>query len=425
MKKQHLFIMAFLLAGTIAAYAQNYDKSKIPAYTLEDPLQFVDGRKVRNAKAWELRRQEIQEIFQSEMYGRKPADPGTIVLETVEQGTTLAGFADRRQIRMWFKEDKSGPKIDWLVLTPKFAKGPVPTVILLNYGGNHTVLPDEEILMFPGYELWKGGIVPGERGRLSKPNEDSILPVSMILARGYAVVTACYEDVAPDIDPGTDEEKEMYAYKRVFDLWGPRDTSRLDNTTSLMAWAWGLMRGMDMIEKDSALDQTKVLVTGYSRLGKAALIAGAFDDRFAVVVPNQTGGGGAPLAKHYYGENIRTETTSFKHWYCRAYDKYADNEASLHFDQHLMLACVAPRALLIEGFDNPWYDTEGEFLAVKAASPVWKFLGKKGVPDVTWPDDFDTKAIGPNLGYVRRNQEHGISAYDWTWMLDFADSNFH
>ena len=91
----------------------------------------------------------------------------------------------------------------------------------------------------------------------------------------------------------------------------------------------------------------------------------------------------------------------------------------------MLLACVAPRALLIEGFDTSrWMDTEGEYLACKAAAPVWKFLGKGTMPDVPYPDNYDLSAIGDSFGYVRRSEDHGISGYDWQWMLDFADRAF-
>ena len=93
------------------------------------------------------------------------------------------------------------------------------------------------------------------------------------------------------------------------------------------------------------------------------------------------------------------------------------------FDQHLLVSCIAPRAFLVEGFNNPWFDTRGEFLCLKAASPVWTFLGAPGLPDVDWPDDYDTSAIGPRLGYARHPHGHGLSATDWTWILDFADIN--
>lgn len=421
--KKILLIVSFLFSGLLLKaqqkYKVNYDESKIPPYTLEDPLRFVDGKRVRKSN-WPKRREEILNIFQREMYGQLPPVPDTVVVETVEEGPTMAGHATRKQVRMWFRTDRTGPSINWLILTPTFSKGTVPTVLMLNYSGNHTVVPDEEVLI-PDFKYHV--YIPHtekERGTMQDPNDRSIIPANMILARGYAFVTACYEDVSPD--PDGRENQDKYAYTRIFDLWGPRDPKRTDNTTSLMAWAWALMRGMDMIENDPILDENKVVVTGSSRLGKAALIAGAFDERFSVVVPNQTGKGGAPLSKRYFGENVHVDIQSFSHWYCRAYDKYAGNESAMPYDQHLLLSCVAPRALMIQGFDEPWFDTKGEFLALQAASPVWKMLGKNGLPKVDFPGDYDRSAIGAYMAYYHRPLAHGISALDWQWMLDFADS---
>ena len=415
-------------ARTKAYATVNYDESAIPPYTLEDPLSYADGRKLRSKNEWPARRQEILEIFQREMYGQMPP-AGEIFLETLEEGTTLAGFALRRQVRMWFRADHTGPHIDWLQLIPTQVQGPCPAILLLNYTGNHEVLEDKEIVVT---ESWlretPHKASQNARGKYNHDGLDHVFPVSALLARGYALVTACYCDISPDPDPLQEADgvilQDSFAYTGVFDLWGPRDASRTDNTTSLAAWAWALMRGMDMLVQDPAFDEKRVVLTGYSRLGKAALWAGAFDERFPVVVPVQSGGGGAPLAKRDYGEKIATEVTSFRHWYCRAYDKYAYDTAAMPFDQHLLVSCVAPRALLIEGFDKPWFDTKGEFLALQAASPVWKFLGNAGLPAVDWPDDYDTSAIGHRLGYVRRDQGHGISAIDWMWMLDFADGVF-
>ena len=430
-KRIIVVVAALLVLPQLLVFGQrkvNYDESAVAPYTLEDPLVFANGKKVRNKKQWPARRQEILEIFQREMYGQMPPKGDGIWLETLGEGTTLAGFATRRQVRMWFRPDKTGPKIDWLIVLPKHVQGPVPTVLLLNYTGNHEFLFDKEILVT---DSWMRGAernhhaLEETRGLYARDGGDNVYPVGMLVARGYAVVTCCYCDISPDPDPGLMEDgvllQKTLAYTGVFDLWGKRDDSRDDNTTSLEAWAWGLMRGMDMICQDPLLDENKVILTGYSRLGKAALIAGAFDERFPVVVPVQTGGGGVPLAKRNFGETVGTETVSFTHWYCRAYDKYADNTDALPFDQHMLLACIAPRALLVEGFDQPWFDTKGEFLSVQAASPVWKFLGSKGLPEVSWPADYETSAIGPRLGYVRRPNEHGISMIDWIWMLDFAE----
>jgi hypothetical protein len=251
----------------------------------------------------------------------------------------------------------------------------------------------------------------------------------MLIARGYAVMSACYCEVSPDPD-WTEKNpafrQDPFAYTGVFELWGKRDESRTDNPTAIGAWAWALSRGLDYAETDPLLDAKRSVVTGCSRLGKAALLAAARDERFAVCVPNQTGGGGAPLAKRDYGENTSTENVMFTHWYCKAYRKYSEKPwETLTFDQHMLLAAVAPRALLVQGFDTSrWMHTKGEYLACRAAAPVWKFLGRGTMPDVPYPDNYCTSGIGESFGYVRRSEQHGISAHDWMWLLDFADREF-
>ncbi len=405
-------------------FTYNTDESKVGPYSLEDPLRFADGRPVLSAPEWRERRGEILSLFEREMYGRIP-DSCPVYLDSLEGGSTLAGFGRRKQVRMWFDDARTGPHIDWLILYPAQAREPVPAVILLNYYGNHTIVSDPQVLV---PECWlddsKTYRISGNRaseegrGLFQDRNLLTVYPVDMILARGYAFVTACYGDVSPD--PEDPELQKQIALQGVFDLWP--DSGKEGGPRSLGAWAWALMRGMDMIEADPALDASRVLLTGSSRLGKAALLAGAYDERFAAVVLNQTGGGGVPLAKRDFGEHVRSESARFTHWFSPAYAKYAGCEAStMPFDQHLLVSCIAPRPLLVEGFDNPWFDTRGEFLCLEAASPVWRFLGAEGLPDVDWPDDYDTSAIGPVLGYVRRDQGHGIAAIDWTWLLDFAD----
>ena len=436
MRKFTIILITAIYAITTSAYAQNYDEAKVGNYPLPDPLTFADGKKVKNKKQWAERREEILDIFQKEMYGQMPAAPEGIALETLEQGKTLGGYATRRQVRMWFNKDKSGPKVDWLIVTPDHIEGPVPTIMLLNYNGNHTLLTDEEILLNENwmrdnddFHIYNNRVHERSRGKRLDPNLRSIIPINMLVANGYAVVTACYADISPDPD-GKDVDKDgislkdRFAYTGIFELWGERDESRDDNTAALAAWGWVLMRGMDMIEQDSRLDEKRVILTGSSRLAKAALLAGAFDERFPVVVLNQTGGGGVPLQKHYFGENVATMTRQFKYWYCKGFAKYADNEENMPFDQHMLLACIAPRALMIQGFNEEWFDTKGEFLAAKAASPVWEFLGEKGLPDVEWPADYEKSAIGPRLAYYHRDNKHGIAAIDWVWMLEFANKVF-
>ena len=416
--------------GDVECYV-NYDKARIAPYRLEDPLTFLDGRKVKTAADWEARRKEILGIFAREMYGVEPPLPEALNAELVDEKVACAGFAIRRQYRMTFTPDKSGPVVNWIAWIPRWTRKPAPVVLFLNYRGNHELVTDPDV---PVMTAWSrnGKFVKDHRasestrGLMVQTDSDTKFPLGMLLSRGYAVMSACYCEVSPD--PAHSEKdpqfsQKTFAYTGVFSLWGPRDESRTDNVTALGAWAWALSRGLDLAERIPEIDAKKSVVTGCSRLGKAALIAAARDTRFAVCVPNQCGGGGVCLAKRDFGENVNTEVHSFSHWYCRAYDKYAKDPANLlTFDQHLLVASVAPRALLVEGFDtSPWMDTEGEYLACRAAAPVWAFLGKGTMPDVPYPENYEETAIGESLGYVRRSENHGISECDWMWLLDFAD----
>lgn len=411
----------------------NYDQAKIPAFTLEDPLTFVDGRAVTKAN-WAERRREILDIFSREMFGVEPPMPEAVVTDLVDEKTgAVSGYAIRRQYRMWFKADRSGPCVTWIVWIPRYAKHPVPVISFLNYRGNASLVPDADIPMMTAWcrngKYVTGHKVPeATRGENQNTEMATDFPIRTILARGYAVMSACYCEVSPDPEATETDPRyrqDTFAYTGVFDLWGRRDPSRTDNITAIGAWGWALSRGLDLAERIPEIDAKKSVVTGCSRLAKAALLAAARDERFAVCVPCQTGGGGVPLAKRDYGENISTENRAFTHWYCTAYAKYAkEPHKTMPFDQHLLLACVAPRALLVEGFNEKWFDTEGEYLSVKAASPVWELLRGSGLPKGDWPANYETSAIGAWLGYVRRSEQHGISAYDWMWTMNFADRIF-
>ena len=447
---RHLCVAVYALcvgSSVAAAKPVNYNEAAVPPYELPELMRFADGRPVLSASDWPERRREILGVFAREMFGQEPPAPQTLKLELIEEGATAAGLGIRRQYRMRFREVHAGPWLDWLVVIPNRIRGenpeirngrvvcenpaPVPVALFLNYGGNHTLMDDPEIIV--PTNVWycssasrKNGtfaLHPDRRAFLRRTGYRYAFPLEEFLSRGVAVMSCCQAQVSPDIEPSNGDTIDM-AWHGVFDLWGPRDETRDDNPTTLGAWAWALSRGLDLAEKIPEIDASRSLVTGCSRLGKAALIAGARDERFAVVVPNQTGGGGAPLAKRYFGEPVATETVAFPHWFCPAYRKYADNEAALPFDQHWLLACVAPRALLVEGFGLPWFDPLGEFLSCRAASPAWELHGLPGLPPGDFPSPYDTSRIGMRLGYVRRGGAHGLSALDWHWALDFAEQAF-
>ena len=395
----------------------NYDESKAGGYELEDPLVAADGRRIDSPADWPARRREILSVLEKEEYGVWPAKPETLVIDRTGEAPIMYETAVRRHYAMYFRSDRTGPRIDWMLMMPRECKERPPVIVILNYRGNQELLPDADIPIMdawvPGRCVPKDAAVPNRMDARSRGFMR--WPFDTVLARGYAVLTACYQQLATDA-----ETKEMTVGQMrengCYRLW-PKG----QDTGALAVWGWGICRGLDLAERIPELEADKSVAFGYSRLGKAALLAGAFDERFKVIVPCQTGGGGVPLQKRDYGENAYWMTRVFPHWFGSGYFKYDGKEKQMPFDQHFLLAAVAPRHLLVEGFNEAWYDPKGEYLACRAASPVWEFLGKRGLPGETMPETYSTAAIGPHLGYVRRNGSHGISGYDWNWMLDFAD----
>ena len=370
----------------------NYDEAKTGegAYELEDPLTFADGRKVATKADWAARRKEILALFEREVYGRLPPKPAEMTFEVTKEEMSADRFATTRVYRQYFRADKTGPAIDWFVVVPRHAKGKAPVFLHLNYGGLASVA--------------------------AMRTNHYPLPWDQLVAHGYAFMSAKYTQITSDLKTGVGD-----VFNGVCELWGPRDPKATDNPGALMVWAWGLMRGLDLAERIPEIDAAKNVVIGSSRLGKAALLAAAYDERFAVCIPNQTGAVGVQLMKRTYGETLKAQHLTLPHWYCQAAWKYEDDPKAQPFDQHLLLACVAPRNLLLECYHKKWFDPKGEFLAAKAASPAWEFLTGKGLGLADMPPPYDDSSVRPPFGYVRRTECHGLSPYDWKWAIDFAN----
>lgn len=163
-----------------------------------------------------------------------------------------------------------------------------------------------------------------------------------------------------------------------------------------------------------------MVVFGWSRLGKAALWAGARDERFALTIAHESGAGGAALSKRVYGEDVERLNRVFPHSYCRAFRRYSEREADLPFDQHQVIACSAPRPVCVgSALDDRGADPRGEFLAAKAAEPVYRLLGASGLGADTWPPT--APALGGALGYHLRPGGHDVTDADWAAYLDFCD----
>lgn len=381
-----------------------------------DPLIAVDGSVIDSAAAWrDVRRPEILELFRKHMYGRAPTGNKPLAVEAEHEESALDGLARRKQWRIRYGEG-DGAFFDVLMYVPHAAAGPVPAFLGLNFFGNQTVHADPGIRM-PSSWLRNDkniGVADNRPLERSRGARASRWPVEKILGRGYALVTVYYGDIDPDFDDGFANGvhgafDSPFEGARAPDAWG-----------SIAAWAWGLSRVLDSLEHEPSIDAARVAVLGHSRLGKTALWAGAQDDRFAMVISNNSGCGGAAYSRRRSGETVKVINRVFPHWFCTAFRAFNDREDQLPIDQHLLLAAIAPRpAYVASAAEDSWADPEGEFLSTSGASPVYRLLGTEGLPADTMPS-IDHPVHG-QLGYHVRAGKHDLKWQDWQNYLTFAD----
>ncbi|MCX7887879.1 MAG: beta-propeller fold lactonase family protein, partial [Verrucomicrobiae bacterium] len=354
------------------------------------------------------RRAEILELFRTHVFGHAPKIPALRTKLVSADKQALGGKATRKLYRLSTADGKWG--MDLLVYLPNQFPRPVPVFLGMNFQGNHTVSTDPGIPIREQW-VWDNKL---KQERLERPGEEtrgsqaSRWPIEMILAGGYGVATFPRHDVEPDYAEGWRHGiRALYPGD-----WG-----------CIGAWAWALSRALDCLEKDPDVDARRVIVHGHSRLGKTALWAGAQDERFAIVISNNSGEGGAAITRRCFGETIARINTAFPHWFCANFKKYNDRENDLPVDAHMLVALSAPRPVYVaSASEDLWADPKGEFLACVHADPVYRLLGTDGfgvaeMPPVNTP-------VGRTIGYHCREGKHDITEYDWRQYIMFADRHF-
>ncbi|MEZ6130086.1 MAG: acetylxylan esterase [Planctomycetaceae bacterium] len=411
----------FCLASSASAQPTgfNYDESKVPEFTLPALLTMEDGTNVTTAEQWQTqRRPELLQLFQNHVFGTLPERRSMLRTRLRSRVDDAANAkAIRREMTIFFTDDDSGPSMDLMIYTPINATGPVPCFLGLNFHGNHSIDPDPRIHIT---ESWvrnaeDRGNINHRATEASRGQSSSRWPVEMIVSRGYGLATIYYGDIDPDFDDGF--RNGIHAITE-----GDRgDAVRADNAGgSISAWSWGLSHALDVLETDGLVDGKRVAVFGHSRLGKTSLWAGAGDPRFAMVISNDSGCGGAALSRRKFGETVKRINTSFPHWFCLKHREYNDNENALPVDHHGLMALIAPRPVYVaSAVEDTWADPRGEMLSLYHAGPVYELFGRKGLTGDTLPEV--NQPIHTDVGYHIRTGKHDVTDFDWTQYLNFAD----
>jgi len=419
--RMKLFLSTCLLFSALYVNSQNkanYDESKIPDYTLPDPLIMLNGDTVENAEMWkEERRPEVLQLFEENVYGKMPGELNISSFEVIEEsGKALNNQAIRKQVLLKFKRQDKELEVNILIYLPKNIEK-TPIFLSYNFNGNHTTTTEEEVFISKSwvFNIEKDGINDQKASEASRGNRTNRWKIEKIIASGYGLATIYYGEIDPDKDDFSDGIHPFFYSENQTrpgsNEWG-----------SIAAWAWGLSKAMDYFEKDNDIDQDKVAVMGHSRLGKTSLWAGATDERFALVVSNNSGCGGAAISRREIGETVKRMNTKFPHWCCANYDAYNDSVNELPVDQHMLIALMAPRPVYIASAENDkWADPKGEFLSALYATPVYNLFDKEGITNDEMPKI--NQPIQNTIGYHIRTGKHDVTDYDWEQYIKFANKH--
>ena len=395
-------------------HAVNYDESKAnPFPALPDPLKLKNGKPVTTAQEWwTKRRPEIVADFNSEVLGRVPANVPKVTWEVASTRQDTIGGVPVVIKRLNGRVDNSADpaikvNIDLLLTTPANANGPVPVIMELAFSPEFMAAIAKSIP-----EMIPGG--PGNQG----PGWQE-----QVLARGwgYAILlpTSFQADAGSGLNSG------------IIGLVNKGQPRSPDDWGTLRAWAWGASRAMDYFESDKAVDARQVGIMGHSRFGKTALVAMAYDPRFAVAYISSAGTGGDKPYRHVYGEQLENlaAAPTFYYWMAGNFIKYAGTltTGDLPVDANELIALCAPRPVFIGVGSNTagdeWADPRGEFLGAVGAGPVYRLVGKRDLGTAEFPP-MQTGLVEGDLAF--RQQQFGHTPEpNWPFFLDFAARYLH
>ena len=362
-----------------------------------DVLTAADGTRIATVEQWEkLRRPELLKTFLEREYGVRPVErPADLTFTPIaEDRTMMDGKAVRKRVSIACNGPEGPFSFTATAFIPKAAKPVGAFILICNRKPDENIDPER---------VAKSGFWPAEE----------------IVDRGYAAVAFWNGEVAAD-------DKNACMTTGVFRAWHKAGERSQKSWGALSAWAWGASRVLDWLETIPQIDSKHVAVVGHSRGGKTALLAGVTDTRFALACVNDSGCSGAKLnhANLPKSESIRIITKVFPHWFCLDYVNCSDKEFEMDFDQHELVALMAPRAVAIASATlDDWAGQRAEFCAGALASPVWELYGLKGLFPAAFPTPGGACQKG-NVSYHLRTGKHNLTPEDWSRYMDFADRVF-
>jgi len=403
-----LVILCYLQPGSFAQekeWESNviYSETQVPFYELPDPLVTCEGKRITTVEEWEqIRRPQIMAMFAGTVYGRIP-EPEQEVKQEYEvlsmDENFMDGLCTRKILLIKFSNHRGEVEMRMAVYTPNNTDGPVPLLFQLSFAGIDNRNHDASGLQ--------------QYGRLNCG-----VPLIYFLNKGFGFAYVYGGRIVEDrVRFGGKSIQRLY-YK------GNQSMPRADEWGLISATAWQASRALDYLETDEDVDASRVAILGHSRQGKCTLCAAAMDQRFSMAFMHNSGCAGAALWRRTFGETMKY-MFHFPHWLCENARKYIGNEDDLPVDQHMLIACLAPRpAYVISGIDDMWADNMGEYLSTHYATPVYELYGLKGQPDPERPE-VNVPANDRDLAYVVRTEGHGYFQTDWDEIVRFMDFHFN
>jgi hypothetical protein len=382
-----------------------------------DPLVTFRGKTVLTPEDWfSVRRPELKALFQHYMYGTLPPAPDGLrfVTRRVDR-SALNGKSTLKQVDLMLGAAPT-PVIHLMLAVPNGKTGPFPVFIGPNFSGNHTLLSDTTIIvtgawMYDNYP----GVVDHRATAAGRGGSKDTWSIENSIDRGYAVATFYNGDVEPD-----DSSQRAGIRHRLPGMIS--EDSGTHGWGAVAAWAWGVSRAVDYLVTDRDIDGGRIAVVGHSRNGKAAIVAAAFDERIALAIPHQAGCGGTSPDRGTVGESVKRINEQFPHWFCGTFHEFNDCPERLPFDQHCLIALVAPRPILLtNAVEDTWANPAGQFEMLKEADKVYRFLRAEGLASASMPET--GVLVNSNAGYFIRPGKHSMTPEDWKVFLDFADRN--